>query len=274
MKLHSEMTTKALIPFLLITFGLTWGLAILLMVFPDFFPGVLGEMSMSNPIFIIAVYSPGIAGTFLVWRAYGVKGLGNYFRRLTLWRASWGWWLLVILAVPAIMYTGAMILGTAPAAFPFSPWYQVIPALALALFLGPIEEFGWRGLALPLLQKKYAPFWAAIILGTIWMIWHAPAFILGGTPQSGWDFAPFFLGGIGISLIMTAIFNGTRGSLLLPFLLHFQLNNPIWPDAQPWDSYLLAVVAIVIVVLNRRTMFNRDAGVSQILLPENGISGN
>jgi hypothetical protein len=33
--------------------------------------------------------------------------------------------------------------------FPFSPWYQVLPALALALFLGPFEEFGWHGLALP-----------------------------------------------------------------------------------------------------------------------------
>jgi ABC-type branched-subunit amino acid transport system permease subunit len=111
--------------------------------------------------------------------------------------------------------------------------------------------------------------WAALILGTIWMTWHAPSFLLSGTVQSGWDFAPFFLGGIAISLIMTAIFNGSHGSLLLPFLLHFQLNNPIWPDAQPWDSYLLAALAVVIMVLNRRIMFNRDAGVTQILMPEN-----
>ncbi len=268
MKTHPEMTTKALIPFLLITFGLTWGLASLLMAFPDLFAGVFGEMSMRNPIFIIAVYSPGIAGTFMVWRAYGLNGLGRFFKRLTMWRASKWWWLFVILAIPVIMYTGAVMVGTAPSEFPFSPWYQVIPALMLALFLGPIEEFGWRGLALPLLQKRMAPIWAALILGTIWMIWHAPAFLLSGTPQSGWDFAPFFLGGIAISLVMTAIFNGSHGSLLLPFLLHFQLNNPIWPDAQPWDSYLLAALAVVVVVLNRRTMFKRDAGVTQILMPE------
>jgi hypothetical protein len=41
--------------------------------------------------------------------------------------------------------------------------------------------------------------------------------------------------------------------------------NPILPDAQPWDSYLLAVAAIVIVFLNRRQMFRRGSGVTEVL---------
>jgi membrane protease YdiL (CAAX protease family) len=268
MKAQQEMKLKTLTPFLIITFGLTWGLSSLLAFFPGLFPGVLGEMSMRNPIFIIAVYSPCFAGIFLVWRQYGLKGLGSFFRRMTLWRASKWWWLFIIFAMPIIMYAGAAIKGTNINSFPFSPWYQVIPALALALFLGPIEEFGWRGLALPLLQKRFAPFWAGLIIGTIWMIWHAPAFLIGGSIQSGWAFAPFFFGGVASSLIMTALFNDSRGSLLLPFLLHFQMNNPIWPDAQPWDNLLLAALAIIIVVINRRKMFQRSTGVTTILMPE------
>jgi hypothetical protein len=100
------------------------------------------------------------------------------------------------------------------------------------------------------------------------MIWHAPAFLIGGSIQSGWAFAPFFFGGVASSLIMTALFNDSRGSLLLPFLLHFQMNNPIWPDAQPWDNLLLAALAIIIVVINRRKMFQRSTGVTTILMPE------
>ena len=88
MRTQTELTMKTLIAFLVITFGLTWGLASLLMFFPDLFPGIFGEMSMGNPIFVLAVYSPGIAGIFLVWRKYGLKGLGSYFRRMTLWRVS------------------------------------------------------------------------------------------------------------------------------------------------------------------------------------------
>ena len=268
MKPQTEMTIKTLKPFLIITFGLTWGLAALLLFFYDQIIAIFGEISMANPLYILAVYAPGFAGVFLVLRHYGLKGLGSFFRRLTLWHTSKWWWLFLILAIPAIMYLGAAVKGAAINSFPFSPWYQVIPALALALFLGPIEEFGWRGLALPLLQKRFAPFWAGLILGIIWMIWHIPGFLIGGTVQSGWAFAPFFVGGVAISLIMTALFNDSRGSLLLPFLLHFQLNNPIWPDAQPWDNFLLAAFAIIIVWLNRDRMFQRDAGITDILMPE------
>ncbi len=178
--------------------------------------------------------------------------------------------MLVIFAIPAIVYAGAAIKGTMNDPFPFSPWYDVIPALALALFLGPIEEFGWRGFALPLLQRKFAPFWAGLILGIIWMIWHTPAFLLSGTPQSGWSFAPFFVGGVASSLIFTALFNSTRGSLLFAVLLHFQMNNPIWPDAQPWDNFLLEILAIIIVWIYRSKMFQAQAGVTDILMPEKG----
>jgi hypothetical protein len=44
--------------------------------------------------------------------------------------------------------------------------------------------------------------------------------------------------------------------------------NPIFPDAQPWDSFLFAIAAVVIVFLNRRQMFQRGSGVTEILLPE------
>ena len=265
---QSSMTTKTLIPFLVLTFGLTWGIAALFMLFTDQIIAIFGELSISNPLFILAVYSPGFAGVFLVLRKYGLKGLGSFFQRLTLWRVARWWWLFLILGIPAIMYIGAAVKGTISDPFPFSPWYQMLPALALALFLGPIEEFGWRGLALPLLQSRFAPFWAGLIIGIIWAIWHIPAFLIGGTPQSAWSFAPYFAGVIASSVILTALFNDSRGSILLAVLIHFQMNNPIWPDAQPWDNVLLITAAVIIVWLKRRTMFQRGSGVTDILMPE------
>jgi len=257
-----------LTPFLLITFGLTWGIAAILMLFYDQVTAIFGELTMSNPLFILAVYSPGFAGVFMVWRKYGLGSLGRFFRRLTLWRMSPWWWLFLILGIPAFMYIGAAMKGALYEPFPFSPWYQVFPALALALFLGPIEEFGWRGFALPLLQRRFSPFWAGLVIGVIWMIWHIPAFLIGGTLQSAWSFFPYFFGGVAMSVIFTAIFNDSRGSLLLAALLHFQLNNPIWPDAQPWDNLLIVIIAVIVVWLNRRTMFQHGTGVTDILMPE------
>jgi membrane protease YdiL (CAAX protease family) len=265
---QSGMTTKTLVPFLALTFGLTWGIAALLILFTDEIVAIFGEISASNPLFILAVYSPGFVGVFLVWRKYGIKGLGSFFRRLTLWRASTLWWLFLTLGIPAIFYLGAAVKGPINDPFPFSPWFQVFPALAQLFFLGTIEEFGWRGLALPLLQRKFAPFWAGLILGIIWATWHIPSFLMSGTPQSAWSYAPYFAGVVAISVILTPLFNDSRGSLLIAYLYHFQVMNPIWPDAQPWDNLLFAIAAVIIVWLNRRRMFQHGAGVIDILMPE------
>ena len=262
------MKTKTLIPFLVITFGLTWGIAVLLILFTDQITSIFGEIGTTNPLIILAVYSPGIAGVFLVWRFYGLKGLGSFFRRLTLWRMPLVWWLFLILGIPVVFYIGAAIKGTIHDPLPFSSLSQALPALALALFLGPIEEFGWRGLALPLMQRKLSPFWAGLILGVIWALWHIPSFFLSGMPQTAWAAGPYFLGIIALSVILTPMFNSARGSLLIAYLYHFQMMNPIWPDAQPWDSFLFTFVAIIIVWLNRRTMFQRGEGVTDVLMPE------
>jgi len=266
------MKTKTLIPFLALTFGLTWGIAALLIFFTDQVVAIFGEISSSNPLYILAVYAPGIVGVFLVWRSYGLKGLGSFFRRLTLWRMPLVWWLFLLLGIPAIKYIGAALNGTISDPFPYSPWYLVFPALAHSFFLGTIEEFGWRGLALPLLQRKMAPVWAGLVVGAIWAAWHIPAFLMSGLQYSAWSAVPFFGGVIALSVILTPLFNSAGGSLLIAYLYHFQMMNPIIPDAQPWENLLFALAAVVIVVLNRHTMFKKGSGVTEVLMPTNAAS--
>lgn len=267
------METKTIAPFLAITFGLSWSIIALGIGFYDQIVAIFGEISITNPLFILAVYSPGFVGVFLVWRHYGLRGLGSFFTRLTLWRAPILWWLFLILGIPALFYGGAGVKGSISDPFPFSPWHQVLPAMAVALFLGPIEEFGWRGLALPLLQRRFAPFWAGLILGVIWGVWHIPVFLLSGTPQSAWSFGPYLAGVVAISVILTPMFNAARGSLLIAALYHFQMNNPVWPDAQPWDTLFFAIAAGIIVWLNRRKMFQHGEGVTDVLKPGEMITG-
>jgi uncharacterized protein len=260
------MSLRTLSAFFALTFGLGWGIAALLMLFSDQIKPIFGEIGYTNPLFILVVYSPGLAGVLLVWRHYGLTGLGNYVRRLTLWRMPVTWWLFLVIGIPAVKYLGAAINGTMTE-FPFSPWYDVLPALGIALLIGPIEEFGWRGVALPLLQRRFAPLWASLILGAIWGFWHLPAFLFSGTPQSAWSFGPFVIGVLALSVILTPMFNVAQGSILIAILFHFQMNGPAWPDAQPWENYLFAAVAVVVVALNRRTMLICDRAVTEVLLP-------
>ncbi|NBC22043.1 MAG: CPBP family intramembrane metalloprotease [Gammaproteobacteria bacterium] len=250
--------TSALAPFVLITFGITWGLFGLFIFAPAAVTAVFGEISGRNPLFFLAVWAPGIAAFVLVLRYAGLRGLGGYVRRLGLWRCSPAWYAFVILGIPLLFVAGAALKGDLDE---WSGWSGTAGALVTALLVmllqGPVEEFGWRGLALPLAQRRLVPFWAGSAVGVVWAVWHLPAFLLSGTPQGAWSFTPFFLGSVGAALIVTALFNASRGSILLPLLFHFWLNNPLWPDAQPYDMYLFCAAAVVVVWLNRRTMFDR-----------------
>jgi hypothetical protein len=75
---------------------------------------------------------------------------------------------------------------------------------------------------------------------------------------------------LALSVIITPMFNASHGSILMAALFHFQMNGPAWPDAQPWENYLFAAVAIVVVILNRKTMFTRSGAATDVLMPYTG----
>jgi membrane protease YdiL (CAAX protease family) len=261
-----QITILSFVPFLLITFGLAWGILALFIFLPDQMTGIFGELTGQHPLFFLAVYAPAIAAFIIVTYKAGIGGLRRFLSRFLLWRCSLLWYAFLIIGIPLIFYVGSAWKGnlfTEP--FPFPSFQSLLIALLLASIKGPIEEFGWRGFALPLLQRKLAPIWAALILGMVWGFWHLPAFLLSGTQQSAWSFTPFFIGTVTISLIVTALFNASRGSILLPALMHFQLMNPIWPDAQPYDTYLLVGAAVLVVWFNRKAMFTRVGAVTEVI---------
>jgi hypothetical protein len=97
--------------------------------------------------------------------------------------------------------------------------------------------------------------------------WHLPAFLLSGTPQSAWSFGPYIIGVLALSVLVTPMFNASRGSILVAALFHFQMNGPAWPEAQPWENYLFAAAAVVVVLLHRKAMLTRDQAVAKVLMP-------
>lgn len=258
------MSMRTVWIFFAVTFALSWGLGALFVAFADRIEAVLGPMGYTNPVFILMVWAPGIVGVVLVIRHYGLRALGSFLRRLTLWRMSAGWWVVLLLGMPAVFYAGAAVTGNV-GDFPFDPWYGVLPALIPALLIGPVEELGWRGVALPLLQRRFAPLWAALIVGVVAAVWHTPAFLLSGTKQAAWNFAPFFFGVVAISVILTAMFNAAHGSLLVAVVFHAQMNGPAWPDAQPWDMVGFCIVAALVVLVTRRSMLTRGSGATSVL---------
>ncbi|HEY6686721.1 MAG TPA: hypothetical protein VI094_11005 [Propionibacteriaceae bacterium] len=108
----------------------------------------------------------------------------------------------------------------------------------------------------------------------MWGLWHLPAFVLGGTSQSAWSFGPYVIGVLALAVIVTPMFNAARGSILIPILFHLQMNLPTWPEAQPWENYLFGAVAVIIVIVERKSMLRRGMGVTEILAPAKAPAAN
>jgi membrane protease YdiL (CAAX protease family) len=258
--------TARLAAFFAITFAITWGVIGSYILWPDAMTLRFGEITGAHPFFFLATWSPAIAAFAVVLIWGGVSGLKAFMLRLALWRCPPSWWAFILIVLPFMFMAGSLIKG-GPLLTPLPPEGAgpVVALMFMMLLLGPVEEFGWRGVAQPILQRYIAPFWAGALIGTVWGIWHLPAFYLSGVVFAEWSFLPFFVGNITLAILVTPIFNATRGSLLIPMLFHWQLINPFWPDAQPWDTWLLVGVAAVVVWWNRKTLFTRDGAVTDVI---------
>ncbi len=264
---HEEpRNPAALFLFIAVTFAITWGVIGSYIYWPRAMTERFGEISGAHPFFFLATWAPAIAAFTVVLLYGGLAGLKGFLSRLLIWRCPAPWWVFILIVIPLVFMAGSLIKG-GPLLAPIPPegMGAVIGLMFMMLLLGPIEEFGWRGVAQPMLQRYVAPFWAGALIGAVWGLWHLPAFYLAGVVFAEWSFLPFFVGNITLAILVTPLFNAARGSLLLPMLFHWQLINPFWPDAQPWDTWLLVGVAAVIVWWRRGEMFSRAGAVTEVI---------
>jgi len=163
-----------------------------------------------------------------------------------------------------------------------------VPAVVFATFVrGGLEEPGWRGMALPVLQRSVGAFWASIVIGTIWALWHVPLFLMPGSSQAGtsfWLYAPVV---VGISVIATWLYNAAGGRVLVPVVFH-TLSNAVSVttatgavgDEVLSQTGILVVVWVVVTVLVWRYGTERlaskplpDGGLDFVTLENSKLSG-
>jgi membrane protease YdiL (CAAX protease family) len=139
---------------------------------------------------------------------------------------------------------------------------SVLPVLLVTITSGPMgEELGWRGYALGILQKRYSPFLASLILGLVWGFWHLPLWLLSGF--SGADLliyiVAFLVGILSTSILITYFHNRTR-NVLIAIWIHFCFNfqfKIVVIDILPILLYISVgylLIAVGITILGRKTM--------------------
>lgn len=185
---------------------------------------------------------PSAVAIVLIAVLHGKAGVGKLLRRLLMWRVGVGWYVAVVL-VSALMLgaVGLSVLlgGDAPDVAVTIP--GVVFLLVLSIFPGSAggEEIGWRGFALPHLQRPRSALAASLVLGVAWGVWHLPLFLIGQDFRPLSLFAPFALAVVVLSVFYTWMYNGTGGSLLIVVLFHAASNLPLTVVLEPLKGQVL-----------------------------------
>ena len=135
----------------------------------------------------------------------------------------------------------------------------IIPVLIMDLTSGALgEELGWRAYGLNVLQKKYAPLTASLIIGVIWGLWHLPLMILSGYTglELVYYIIAFMVAVTSLSIIISFFYNKS-GNILIAMWLHFLFNFSLKIVIIDLLSLLIymsigyMIVAIIIIVKNK-----------------------
>ena len=217
--------------------------------------------------FALHTFGPALAAIIMISVIEGKAGLLRLRSRIRQWRAGWQWYLFILVGIPALLLLGIIIQPGTLASFQgLTPVLLVsYPVTFVVVFFGggPLgEEIGWRGFALPRMQPRYGPLWGTLLLGVLWVFWHLADFL---TPVHGGfltNFPIFFLMVMALAIIFTWVFNHTRGSIFICYLVACQRRYPgscfgttlsrRGPD-QPQLAALIGfgVPALLILILTR-----------------------
>ena len=217
------------------------------------------------------VLGPTLSAFIMTAATEGREGVRRLLGRIVLWRVGFRWYLFVLLGTPAIVVLSTLAMPGALASFQAEAVPRVLFLYVLAGFFflfagGPFfEEIGWRGFALPRLQRLYGPLVGSLVLGVLWGLWHLPLFLIPSwdTPHgSVLDVALFVVLALALTVVLTWVFNNTKGSVLLAILAHGSLNisavamYDLFPAPSVTEGITNVVVgfgvtAVVLVVLTR-----------------------
>lgn len=234
--------------YLWLAFGITWGFGGLGLLAGAYRPDA--AFSASRALHYVAAFGPSVAGLIMVWRVDGRAGLRTIVARTGPTWAHLPWYIAVIVGFPAANLMAAWLL--APEFLGNRPsWGPLIYGLPLTLVTdtGPLgEEFGWRGFALPRLLRHSQPLAAATMLGAIWWAWHLPTFFISTLSQSELSIPVFLVNSLALSVIMTWLYQRTRGDLLLMILVHVAANY-CGAIGVPFNAEVSAEVACAAVIV-------------------------
>ena len=250
----SWFNKHSLILYFILAYTVTWSFHIPLVL------SVRGLIDVQIPMAIhyLGAFGPMIARLIVLALTEGRPGIRSLIRRWFKWRVQVRYYAFAILG-PVGLFALAVLTNRVVS----GAWVDLslLGEADYVSYLGPLgtlllwfmtyalgEETGWRGYALPHLQRKYSAATATLILAVLWAFWHLPAFFYRDTyTQMGLLGFPMFLVSITFAtMVFTWLYNSTDGSLLLVILFHAFFN---WLSTSETGGASVGIIMSVPVIL-------------------------
>src|SRR5215212_8481522 len=171
--LLSVVKRHPLIAFFVLTYAIGWGCI---------------------PFWTFQAGSPFIAALIVIPLTQGLSGLKELGSRMIRWRVRWYWYALAIGMPLAVLAFTAVLNVALRASVPSLASYGSVTTVLMIFAVRLVnpgdgalgEEPGWRGFALPGLQRTLSPLVSTLILGVLVTGWHVPLLFLeeGGLQPS------------------------------------------------------------------------------------------
>lgn len=205
--------------FFALTLSLSWAVWI---------PGTLWLPDSSLPAVLVGSFGPAVAAALLV-RAQG-RSLRAWVVDMARFRVGARWWLVALGLPVAVAVVNATFFAVLVGGLEYSVlprrivlWVtNLVPVMVLG---GGNEEPGWRGYALPYLQRSHDALTASIAIGVVWAVWHLPLFVLPGGYYAGRPFHLYLPMVVSLSVLLTWQYNSTDGSVPVAMLFHAGVNT-------------------------------------------------
>jgi hypothetical protein len=267
-----------IVSFLVITFIWTFSWWSLLLLFIK--PGGLLNDKLSITSYLIYFFGglgPSLAAFLLIIISDGLTGVKNLLHKMAKLKPVYIFFIFVFI-IPVILQLSTIyffkLFGIIIGTDKFTA--MIIPAVFIGLISGVMEEFGWRGYLLPLLQNKFSPFLSTMIVGLFWGIWNfIPTYLSIGNFKIYFIpcfmlFCPVML--TGYSIIFSVIYNKTKGNMIFPILLHAAMtaSSVIFNVASqnPLEYlYILIFQSVIIWIIASifLSIFGMDMGYNRVI---------
>jgi uncharacterized protein len=201
---------------------------------------------------------PAAIAIGLAWRERR-GALRQLLHSVTVRPASRRWYL--VLVVPILWALGVDVVAVVGGQVPGGLFDGITPAavaIPLVVLLPAFaEELAWRGFALPRALALMSPIKASLLLAIPWTLLHLVLQLPGGinAAVSTW---PTIVSVAAYSVLLTWVYLGTGGSVLMSALVHTGLNGVVplmWGvNAEAaWEirAVLAAVIALAVLTVSR-----------------------